>query len=239
MIHFAVVATFVLVVACMSADQERMFQRQRELMVANQLVQRGIKDERVLRAMQTVPRHAFVPLRYRDESYSDCPLPLSHHQTISQPYIVAIMTELAQIEQNEKVLEIGTGSGYQAAVLSELCDSVYSIEIIEPLGEQADAILDSLGYSDVRVKIGDGFAGWQSEAPFDAIIVTCAPSEVPRPLIDQLADDGRLVIPVGDEWQELRLIVKKGAIVQDSTIISVRFVPMTGPGVNRSGDSGK
>jgi len=239
MSRFTAVVAFMSLVSCMSNEIESRYRLQRESMVESQLVARGISDERVLRAMRTVPRHCFVPKAFRDESYSDCPLPISNNQTISQPYIVAVMTELAQIAPDDKVLEIGTGSGYQAAVLSELCDSVFSMEIIASLAEEAMAILDSLNYHDVKVKIGDGFAGWPEMAPFDAIIVTCAPTEVPAPLISQLAEGGRLVIPVGDEWQYLRLMTKRGGVIIDSTVFSVRFVPMTGPGVDTVGDSGK
>jgi protein-L-isoaspartate(D-aspartate) O-methyltransferase len=239
MFRLSTIFSLIIVMACMSEDQESKYRRQRDVMVATQLVARGIKDERVLQAMRTVPRHAFVPASYREESYSDYPLPISHNQTISQPYIVAAMTELAQITPNEKVLEVGTGSGYQAAILSELCDSVFTIEIVDPLAQRAIAILDSLEYHDVRARTGDGFAGWPEMAPFDAIIVTCAPTEVPAPLIDQLAEGGRLVIPVGDKWQDLRLMVKRGGVVTDSTIFSVRFVPMTGPGVKKIKDTGR
>ena len=201
---------------------------QRQKMVETQLIPRDITDLNVLTAMRSVPRHLFVPKQFRDDSYHDGPLPIGHDQTISQPYIVAIMTQLLEINSSSKVLEIGSGSGYQAAVLGELADSVFSIEIISPLAERASKLLDSLGYKKIMVKAGDGYIGWPEHAPFDAIIVTAAAPSVPQPLIDQLKVGGRMVIPVGDFTQELYLIIKnKDGIVKQS-IIPVRFVPMTG-----------
>ena len=208
------------------AEFEQVFNRQRQMMVRDQIVARGIKDERLLAAMRKVKRHLFVPPLYRVFSYADTPLSIGHGQTISQPYIVALMTELLALKGNEKVLEIGTGSGYQAAVLAELSKEVYTIEILKPLSERSEKLLKKLGYSNVFVKCSDGFLGWPDKAPFDAIIVTCAPDEVPAPLIEQLAEGGRLVIPVGTHWQELKLLEKKGGKVEIMNIIPVRFVPM-------------
>ncbi len=197
-------------------------------MVEAQIERRDVTDSLVLEAMRTVPRHLFVPESYRQESYRDGPLPIGHDQTISQPYIVALMTELLQIDSTSKVLEIGTGSGYQAAILAEISDSVYSIEIIPELAHRADTLLDSLGYADVHVRAGDGYRGWPEAAPFDAIIVTAAPPKIPQPLVDQLKVGGRMVIPVGEFYQELLLVQKTEKGVIKKSIIPVRFVPMTG-----------
>jgi protein-L-isoaspartate(D-aspartate) O-methyltransferase len=201
---------------------------QRDRMVATQLERRGIRDARVLAAMRKVPRHEFVPAGVRDRAHDDGPLPIGHRQTISQPYIVALMTELAAVTPTSKVLEIGTGSGYQAAVLAELARDVYSIEIVEPLAREADATLRRLGYERVRLRTGDGYRGWPEAAPFDAIVVTAAPGSVPKPLIEQLAPGGRLVVPVGDDmqWLEVHRRTEKGVTVERT--IPVRFVPMTG-----------
>ena len=202
----------------------------RRAMVEWQLAARDIDDERVLEAMGRVPRHELVPAPLRDEAYRDYPLPIGHDQTISQPYIVAFMTQALEPRAGDRVLEVGTGSGYQAAVLAELVREVYTIEIVAPLGERARADLARLGYSNVHVRIGDGYEGWPEEAPFDAIIVTCAPEAVPRPLVDQLREGGRMIIPVGDprRGQELYLLEKRGAEVVRRAILPVRFVPMTG-----------
>lgn len=210
-----------------ASDEER-FAKARVKMVENQIKARGIKDKRVLNAMLKVKRHEFVPLSHRAGSYADRPLPIGEGQTISQPYIVAIMTELLELKNTDRVLEVGAGSGYQAAILAEIAKEVYTIEIVVPLAKRAEKLLDELGYNNIKVKCGDGFIGWVENAPFDAIIVTCAPAEVPQPLIDQLADGGRLVIPVGVLWQELKLIRKENGKVKSADIISVRFVPMTG-----------
>ncbi len=204
------------------------YRKARNKMVVEQLMARGIKDERVLSAMRDVKRHMFVPQEYREYAYNDCPLPIGENQTISQPYIVALMTELLELKGDEKVLEIGTGSGYQAAILSELADQVYTIEILEPLAESASKRLKKLGYNNVTVKCGNGFLGWQEHSPYDAIIVTCAPKEVPLTLIKQLKDGGRLVIPVGEYFQELKLIRKEDGKIITKNIIPVRFVPMIG-----------
>ncbi len=202
------------------------FTDQRVRMVETQIAKRGIKDSRVLAAMRKVERHLFVPRGYMSLAYSDRALPIGFDQTISQPYIVALMTELLELKGGEKVLEIGTGSGYQAAILAELAGEVFTIELLEPLAKRAGSLLASLGYSNIMAKCGDGFLGWPEYAPFDAIIVTCAPEDIPPPLISQLAEGGRLVIPVGAGWQELKLLrkTKNGVIAQD--IIPVRFVPM-------------
>ncbi len=205
----------------------RRWESQRKKMVAWQIRARGIRDPDILRAMTTVPRHRFVPYRVRQSAYKDTPLPIGEGQTISQPYIVALMSEVLQLDRNMKVLEIGTGSGYQAAVLAELAGQVYSIEIVASLGATAKQVLEQLGYTNVHVKTGDGYQGWPEQAPFDAIIVTCAPTHIPKPLQDQLVEGGKLVIPVGGHGhQELVLLAKiKGKILRHK-IIPVRFVPM-------------
>lgn len=202
--------------------------KMRRAMVSGQIERRGVTDPDVLNAMLKVERHRFVPETLRTHAYNDNPLPIGESQTISQPYIVALMTELLKPEERHKVLEVGTGSGYQAAVLAEIVKEVYTIEIVEPLGERAKALLDSLGYENIHVRIGDGYRGWPGEAPFDGIIVTAAPPEVPQPLIDQLKDGGRMVIPVGERYQELLLITKENGEVKRETVTPVRFVPMTG-----------
>jgi protein-L-isoaspartate(D-aspartate) O-methyltransferase len=201
----------------------------RDRMVRQQLAARDITDQAVLDAMAEVRRHLFVPERLRVRAYEDTPLPIGHEQTISQPYIVALMTQLGQASSASKALDVGTGSGYQAAVLSRLVDEVYSIEIICDLAEEARRRLDDLGYDNVTVRCGDGYAGWPDQAPFDVIIVAAAPNEVPDPLIDQLAPGGRLVIPVGDVHQELVVIEKhEDGTIERHAYGGVRFVPMTG-----------
>jgi protein-L-isoaspartate(D-aspartate) O-methyltransferase len=218
-----------LIAGCRAAsDGEGDFASRRKRMVRTQIEARGVSDRRVLRAFNTVERHRFMDSSFHAEAYNDYPLPIGEGQTISQPYIVALMTEVLDLEQDDKVLEIGTGSGYQAAILAELVDSVFSIEIVESLGLTAVERLKKLGYDNIFVHIGDGYRGWPEHAPFDAIIVTCAPEEIPQPLIDQLAEGGRLVIPVGVEWQELVLVKKEGDEISRKTIAPVRFVPMTG-----------
>jgi protein-L-isoaspartate(D-aspartate) O-methyltransferase len=203
------------------------FAAQRQRMVDQQLKPRGIKDERVLAAMAKVPREEFVPADERDGAYEDGPLPIGYDQTISQPYIVAFMTEQLQLKPGDRVLEVGTGSGYQAAILAELVADVYTIEIVEPLAKTAQATLQRLGYKNVHVKVGDGYQGWPEEAPFDAIIVTCAPDKVPQPLTNQLKEGGRLVIPVGERFaQQLYLLEKKHGQLKESATLPVRFVPM-------------
>jgi protein-L-isoaspartate(D-aspartate) O-methyltransferase len=214
-------------------DKDLKYTQYRLRMVETQIERRHIMDRQVLEAMRTVPRHLFVPREYRAEAYRDGPLPIGKGQTISQPYIVAIMTELLAIDSTSKVLEIGTGSGYQAAVLAEISDSVYTIEIIPELAQRADRLLDSLGYVDIHVKAGDGYLGWPEAAPFDAIIVTAAAPRIPEPLVEQLKMGGRMVIPVGDFTQELMLLTKSDDGVVEKSIIPVRFVPMTGEVQNK------
>ena len=205
------------------------FAAQRQRMVERQLKARDIKDERVLGTMAKVPREEFVPADERGEAYEDGPLPIGHGQTISQPYIVAFMTERLRPKPSDRVLEIGTGSGYQAAILAGLVAEIYTIEIIEPLAKNADATLQRLGYQNVHVKVGDGYRGWPEQAPFDAITVTCAPDHVPQPLIEQLKEGGRMIIPVGGFGnQELYLLEKKNGQLQRRAVLPVRFVPMAG-----------
>lgn len=206
------------------------YNRERVLMVKNQIKARGIKDPKVLTAMETVPRHHFVPKEFRKYSYYDEPLPIGFNQTISQPYIVAFMTETLDLDKNDIVLEIGTGSGYQAAVLSLLVKKVYTIEIINELGLEAKDRLKRLGYDNVEVKIGDGYHGWPDYAPFNAIIVTAAPEDVPPALIKQLKKDGKMIIPTGnfDTGQTLKLITKEAnGDIKTKNVLPVRFVPLT------------
>jgi len=205
------------------------FAAAREEMVARQIADRGVTDKRVLSALRAVPRHLFVPPSSEDEAYEDRPVPIGYGQTISQPYIVALMTELARLKPDDRVLEIGTGSGYQAAVLSRLAGAVYTIEIIEPLAERARQVLAKLECRNVTVRTGDGYAGWPEAAPFDAIVVTAAPDHVPPALVAQLKPGGRLVIPVGAVYdaQQLRLLEKdQRGQVYTRDVIPVRFVPL-------------
>jgi len=198
-------------------------------MVDTQIAARGIKDPSTLDAMRNVPRHEFLPLRLRSEAYNDYPLPIGHGQTISQPYVVAFMTEAIRPKPGEKILEIGAGSGYQAAVLAQTGAEVYTVEIIEPLAEMARQTLERLGYKNARVRHGDGYRGWPEEAPFDAIVVTCAPDKVPPDLVAQLKDGGRMIIPVGNGMnQDLVLLRKTGDRIEEQSVLPVRFVPMTG-----------
>ncbi len=202
-------------------------------MVTRQIERRGVKDRRVLAVMRKVPRHRFIDEVYQREAYEDAPAPIGHGQTISQPYIVALMTELLELKPTDRVLEIGTGCGYQTAVLAELAAQVFSIEIVEPLCAQARDRLRNLGYSNVDVRCGDGYRGIPDRAPFDAIIVTAAPPEVPQPLVDQLAEGGRMVIPVGDFSQDLVLLRRIKGRIERRVVIAVRFVPMTGEAQGR------
>ena len=205
------------------------FAAQRQRMVQEQLMPRGIHDERVVAAMAKVPREEFVPPEVRAASYTDQPLPIGYGQTISQPFIVAFMTEQLRPSSKNRVLEIGTGSGYQAAVLGELVAEVYSIEIVESLVKSAETTLQRLGYKNVHVKAGDGYKGWPEFAPFDVIIVTCAPDHIPQPLTEQLKEGGRMIIPVGPAGvQQLYLLEKRNGQLQQSAVELVRFVPMTG-----------
>jgi protein-L-isoaspartate(D-aspartate) O-methyltransferase len=204
----------------------------RQAMVAEQLRApgRNITNARVLAVMGKVPRHEFVPQKQRSSAYEDCPLPIGKGQTISQPFIVGFMTEQLDPRPTDKVLEVGTGSGYQAAILAELVAQVYTIEIVEDLGRQAGYDLKRLGYTNVHTRIGDGYRGWPEAAPFDAIIVTCAPDDVPRPLVDQLKDGGRMIVPVGPtgSHQDLVVLRKRGNRVEKQSLLPVLFVPMTG-----------
>lgn len=222
------------------ASAEDVFQHRRDNMIrlieddvraTSAYLKRSALDERVLEAMASVPRHEFVPTELVDEAYRNRPLPIGHGQTISQPYIVAIMTDLMELEAGQKVLEIGTGSGYQAAVLAALDTRVWSIEIIEALGERADSLLTRLGYDRIELRIGDGYYGWAEEAPFDAIVVTAAASHIPPPLVKQLAVGGKMIIPVGSRFstQELILITRiNPEEVVTRQVLPVRFVPLTG-----------
>jgi protein-L-isoaspartate(D-aspartate) O-methyltransferase len=203
------------------------YDARRHQMVTEQIVRRGIRQEQVLRAMLSVPRHRFVPEYLEAQAYDDSPLPIGHGQTISQPYIVALMSELLDLQPGQRVLEIGAGSGYQAAVLSAMGARVFSIEIISDLGTRARTLLSSLGYANIQVKIGDGYQGWPEAAPFDGIIVTCAPSQIPEPLKKQLAEGGRMVIPVGDQHvQKLVRLIKTEGRLKEEKVVDVRFVHM-------------
>ena len=197
-------------------------------MSQRKLLLREVSDPRVLAAMDAVPRHRFVPLQHEDEAYGDYPLPIGYGQTISQPYIVGLMTELLELKGDEKVLEIGTGSGYQTAILSLLAREVYSVERIPQLAEKARERLSELGYGNVRIRLGDGYEGWPEHSPYNAIIVTCAAEEMPRPLVDQLADDGRLVAPVGESgWsQNLVVLHRRGTEISRREVAGVVFVPL-------------
>ncbi|MGD0307939.1 MAG: protein-L-isoaspartate(D-aspartate) O-methyltransferase [Acidobacteriota bacterium] len=209
------------------------FAQVRMRMVRNQLAERDVNDPRVLAAMLKVPRHRFVPIDLAASAYEDCPLPLMLGQTISQPYIVGHMTQALDLHGTERVLEIGTGSGYQAAVLADLASQVYTIEILPELAAQARLTLDELHYQNIHIRCGDGYSGWPDAAPFDRIIVTAAPDHVPQPLIDQLSIGGRLVIPVGRSDQELVVLEKTAAGLTRRSTIAVRFVPMTGRALAR------
>jgi len=201
---------------------------QQEQMIEVQIKGRGINDPQVIAALYNVRREQFVPKDIAAHAYEDRPLPIGFDQTISQPYIVAFMTEAAQLKSLDRVLEVGTGSGYQAAVLSKIVKEVFSIEIVEPLGIHSKELLSKLGYRNIQIKIGDGYQGWKEHAPFDAILVTAAPPEVPSPLIEQLKLGGRLVLPIGREIQDLVRITKTKTGLKKETLLSVRFVPMTG-----------
>ena len=211
------------------AQNDKDYEELREAMVKTQIESRGIKDEDVLSVMRDVPRHLFIDESLWPKAYSDGPLPIGHGQTISQPYIVAFMTELLRPDTHHMILEIGTGSGYQAAVLAKLVHHVYTIEIVPELGRNAKAALKRLGYDNISVRVGDGYIGWPEEEPFDRIIVTAAPEKVPEALLDQLKPGGRMVLPVGPRWwgQDLLVIEKneRGKVVRKNTI-PVRFVPM-------------
>jgi protein-L-isoaspartate(D-aspartate) O-methyltransferase len=196
-------------------------------MVKTQIIDRGISDTKTIESLKKVPRHLFVPADYENEAYGDYPVPIGYGQTISQPYIVAYMTEVVKPDRNKKVLEIGTGSGYQAAVLAGIVDTVYTIEIVPELAKESAARFKMLGYNNIIGRVGDGYNGWNQHSPFDIIIVTAAADIIPKPLIDQLAENGRLVIPVGSPQgaQELKLLVKKKGKIQITNLLPVRFVP--------------
>jgi protein-L-isoaspartate(D-aspartate) O-methyltransferase len=214
--------------AIASAEPADRFTDARHRMVREQIEARGVSDARVLDAMRRVPRHEFVPEAWQDAAYADGALPIAEGQTISQPYIVAVMTELARLRPDSRVLEVGTGSGYQAAVLAEVAGEVYTIEILEGLAREAERTLQRLGYAAVRVRHGDGYRGWPEAAPFDAILVTAAPPRVPPPLLEQLVEGGRLIIPVGEGYQELEIHTRTPQGFEVERVFPVRFVPMTG-----------
>ena len=220
------------------SQNEEFYSKQRKKMVTDQLETRDITNKKVLDIMSIVPRHLFVNPNYRKQAYSDYPLPIDEGQTISQPYIVALMTQALDIKEGEKVLEIGTGSGYQAAVLDHFTDNVYSIEIRENLAEKVKKTLKAANYENVRTKWGDGYFGWEEFSPFDAIIVTCAANHVPPPLLDQLKDGGRLIIPLGSTlyFQTLTLITKKGDKLKTKHVLGCRFVPMVGEAQKRKSE---
>jgi protein-L-isoaspartate(D-aspartate) O-methyltransferase len=203
------------------------YKKLRENMVKTQIEARGVKDKNTLNALLKVERHLFVPNGMKRFAYEDSPLQIGAGQTISQPYIVGYMTEILKLNGNSKVLEIGTGSGYQAAILGEICKAVYTIELIESLGKNAEKLLKDLGYKNIFVKIGDGYKGWKEHAPFDGIIVTCAPSHIPEPLKEQLAEGGIMIIPVGGNFsQEFVVLEKKSGKIKQRKDLGVRFVPM-------------
>jgi protein-L-isoaspartate(D-aspartate) O-methyltransferase len=211
----------------LSLNQKDRFQEAREMMVRVQIVDRGVKNEAVLNALRKVPRHLFVPEEYINAAYDDNPLPIGYGQTISQPYIVAFMTEVAEPDPSKTVLEIGTGSGYQAAILAEIVKKVYSVEIVPELALESAERLKKLGYKNIVIKYGDGYKGWKEFSPFDIVIVTAAAEQIPEPLIEQLAENGRLIIPIGapNAVQELILLEKKKGKIEKSRLTFVRFVP--------------
>ena len=209
--------------------REENFVEKRRRMVGEQIKARGITDTRVLEAMEKVPRHEFVPDKIRSHSYNDEPLSICEGQTISQPYIVAYMTEVLKLEDSSKVLEIGTGSGYQTAILAEIVKNVYSVEIIESLSKKSRVILAELGYKNIQFKVGDGSYGWKEFAPFNAIIVTAAPRIIPQPLKEQLSVGGKIIVPVGDTFQDLMLTQRSQRGFKEKKLLSVRFVPLVSP----------
>jgi protein-L-isoaspartate(D-aspartate) O-methyltransferase len=210
------------------ASDDRLEERMN--MVETQIRRRGVTDQDVLDALEKVPRHEFVPKQYQNQAYADHPLPIGYGQTISQPYIVALMTELLELKNTDRVLEVGTGSGYQAAILAGIVAEVYSVEIVEPLALEAEERLKRLGYANAHVRHADGYFGWEDHAPYDAIIVTCAPDHIPQPLVQQLKDGARLVIPVGPPggYQTLWQVTKEGEEVKKRNVTGVLFVPLTG-----------
>lgn len=234
MIH-KIVSLFLCIWICLSlnAYAQHDYSRLREQMVRQQIQARGIDSKDVLKAFRTVERHKFVLPQYIKYAYSDTPLPILEGQTISQPYIVAFMTDALDLKKTDKVLEIGTGSGYQAAILAQICDSVFTIELFEGLGEKTKALFRRLGYHNIHSLIGDGYEGWPEHAPFNAIIVTCSPTHIPQALKDQLAEGGRMIIPVGSyPNQELVLLKKTRHKIHQEEVLPVRFVPM----LNKEGE---
>ena len=225
----AVLAFFLIATAAWSGD-EWADKRARLIRI---IKDKGVTNAKVLAAMNKVQRHLFVPAAYRAQAYNDHPLPIGQDQTISQPYIVAFMTQALKLSGGEKVLEIGTGSGYQAAVLAEIVKDVYTIEILCPLATRAEKLLKKLDYANIHVRCGDGYKGWPDQAPFDAIIVTAAPEKIPQPLLDQLAVGGRMIVPVGRFFQNLIVVEKTEKGLIEKSVLPVRFVPMTGPGVEK------
>lgn len=210
-------------------QSDKDYEQRREIMVGRQILARGIKDSSVINAMRSIPRHLFVPETEKVNAYNDNPLPIGYDQTISQPYIVAYMTEMLSLTGDDRVLEVGTGSGYQAAVLSRIAREVYSIEIIPQLCNHSKSLLSGMDFSNVKVKCGDGYEGWIKYAPFDAIILTAAPPKIPQTLVDQLKVGGRMILPVGDYFQELVLLTKfYNGELKKKKLLPVRFVPMTG-----------
>jgi protein-L-isoaspartate(D-aspartate) O-methyltransferase len=208
-------------------DRDQVLEELRDRMVDEQIVARGITDKRVIEAMRRVPRHLFVPPELVSQAYEDHPLSIGWGQTISQPYIVAFMTQAVDLEPTSRVLEVGTGSGYQAAVLAQICDRVYTVEIVPELAERAATVLKALGYANIHVTTGDGYEGWPEHAPYDAIIVTCSPTHVPAPLVRQLAEGGRMIIPIEEDGnQSLVLMGKKDGRLTQRSILPVLFVPM-------------
>lgn len=205
---------------------EEKFKKQREEMVENQIKARGIKDSRILQAMKKVPRHKFVPENYVDYAYQDEPVPIGEGQTISQPYIIAYMSEVLQLKEKDKVLEVGTGSGYQAAILAEIVEIVFTIEVIQSLSLRAKKIITELGYRNIYFKVGDGTLGWEEKGPYDAVMVTAAPSSIPARLQEQLGEGGRMIIPVGETYQDLYLVRKEKNKIKKKRLLPVRFVPL-------------
>ena len=227
--HIKCIVVFVFFVSSckLVVGQSNYFADLRERMVQTQIKNRGISDKQVIDALMSVERHKFVLPEFIAQAYNDSPLPIEEGQTISQPYIVAFMTEALELNAEDKVLEIGTGSGYQAAILAEIVDSVFTIEIFETLGKKAQKLFNELGYANISTKIGDGYLGWRQHAPYDAIIVTCSPTRVPEALKNQLAEGGRMIIPVGKyPAQELVMLEKKKGKIKQQKVLPVRFVPM-------------
>jgi protein-L-isoaspartate(D-aspartate) O-methyltransferase len=230
-LYFGILSAFILIGCAQEKkmqDQQTDYEALRHAMVKNQIIARGVKDQHVLDAMMKVPRHLFMPENDVRHAYADEPQPIGKGQTISQPYIVAFMTEQLKVDKNSRVLEIGTGSGYQAAVLSEIVDSVFTIEIIPELAKKAEILLRELHFDNVVVRQGDGYNGWPEKKPFDAIIVTAAPPNIPQPLLQQLKIGGRMVLPVGEYLQELVIVKKSDSGIDMESVLPVRFVPMTG-----------